>query len=326
VHKAEQLRYIKLIRQSAASPLEPLPVQLSPEWEALTPGAGQPFPKQIKAILFDIYGTLFISGAGEIAAAAESPAEAAPESPPETPGTKTAEQPELEEMRDYFRRMVNQYHEKARAAGNTWPEVAAEEIWAHYDGKLPVSWEIPRKMQHVRRKTKHSIILRGPSRELALHYELAVNPVYPMPHAMETLRALAANGTKLGIISNAQFYTPLLFHAFFNGSPEALGFDPALLIYSFKEREAKPSPRLFEKARAQLAQKQIKPEETLYIGNDMRNDINPAARTGFKTVLFAGDRRSLRLRKEDTRKEGSKEEKSKPDLIIKDLQDLIQSR
>jgi len=305
-----------LIRQSAVSPLEPLPVQLSPEWEALTPGAGQPFPKQIKAVLFDIYGTLFISGAGEIAAAADSPPEARSE----------AEGPELVEMRDYFRRMVNQYHEKARAAGQAFPEVAAEEIWAHYEGNLPTNWEIPRKMQHVRRKTKHSIILRGPSRELALHYELAVNPVYPMPHAAETLKKLAAADTKLGIISNAQFYTPLLFHAFFNGSPEALGFDPALLIYSFKEREAKPSPRLFEKARAQLAREKIKPEETLYIGNDMRNDIGPAAGTGFKTVLFAGDRRSLRLREEDIRKEVSKEEKRKPDLVIKDLQDLIHRR
>jgi len=325
VHKAEQLRYIRLIRQSAVSPLEPLPVQLSPEWEALTPGAGQPFPQKIKAILFDIYGTLFISGAGEIAAAADAPPEAASKTAGASSKGGSAEEPELAEMRDYFRRMVNQYHEKARAAGQAFPEVVAEEIWAHYDGNLPRNWEIPRKMQHVRRKTKHSIILRGPSRELALHYELAVNPVYPMPHAEETLRALAAGGTKLGIISNAQFYTPLLFHAFFNGSPEALGFDPALLIYSFKEREAKPSPRLFEKARAQLAREKIKPEETLYIGNDMRNDIGPAAGVGFKTVLFAGDRRSLRLREETFREEKGKE-KSKPDLVIKDLQDLIQSR
>jgi len=314
LHKAEQLRYIRLIRQSAVSPLEPLPVQLSPEWETLTLGAGQLFPQNIKAILFDIYGTLFISGAGEIAAAAES----LPETAAFPEGTRKKKV--QEEMRDYFRRMVNQYHEKARAAGQAFPEVAAEEIWAHYEGNLPSNWEIPRKMQHVRRKTKHSIILRGPSRELALHYELAVNPVYPMPHAEETLRALAASGITLGIISNAQFYTPLLFHAFFNGSPEALGFDPALLTYSFKEREAKPSPRLFEKARAQLARKQIKPEETLYIGNDMRNDIRPAARAGFKTILFAGDRRSLRLREENG------EEKSKPDWVIKDLQELIQSR
>jgi putative hydrolase of the HAD superfamily len=34
------------------------------------------------------------------------------------------------------------------------------------------------------------------------------------------------------------------------------------------------------------------------LGNDMRNDIVPAARTGFQTVLFAGDARSLRLRSE----------------------------
>ena len=31
----------------------------------------------------------------------------------------------------------------------------------------------------------------------------------------------------------------------------------------------------------------------------MRNDIAPAAALGFRTALFAGDRRSLRLREED---------------------------
>ncbi|MFO8111277.1 MAG: hypothetical protein R6T92_02100, partial [Desulfosalsimonadaceae bacterium] len=39
----------------------------------------------------------------------------------------------------------------------------------------------------------------------------------------------------------------------------------------------------------------IFPEDVLFLGNDMRNDILPARRIGFQTALFAGDRRSLRL-------------------------------
>ena len=42
----------------------------------------------------------------------------------------------------------------------------------------------------------------------------------------------------------------------------------------------------------------IDPTRTLYVGNDMLNDVYAAHEAGFKTVLFAGDRRSLRLRKD----------------------------
>jgi putative hydrolase of the HAD superfamily len=286
--KSEQARYIQLIRNSAVTALEPLPVELPPEWEPL---AAACLPYTVKAVLFDIYGTLFISAAGEISAGAE-PANSS------AAGEK-GDAPELQEMGDYFRRMVNQYHEKAKAAGTAWPEVCADAIWAQYKGKLPPLWGKPKN-----------------GREIAVRYELAVNPVYPMPHALETINALALKGITLGIISNAQFYTPLLFDAFFNKSPPELGFDPALLVYSYKEREAKPSLRLFEMAKTRLVKKKIAPEDTLYIGNDMRNDIDPAAKAGFRTALFAGDRRSLRVR----------EQKTAPDFIIKDLQALIHSR
>ena len=35
------------------------------------------------------------------------------------------------------------------------------------------------------------------------------------------------------------------------------------------------------------------------MGNDIRNDIWPAQSVGFKTALFAGDKLSLRRRKDD---------------------------
>jgi putative hydrolase of the HAD superfamily len=154
-------------------------------------------------------------------------------------------------------------------------------------------------------------------KELALRYELAVNPVFPMPGARETLEVLRKRGLRLGLISNAQFFTPLLFRDFFDDSPEELGFDPGLLIYSFEIGEAKPSPALFAPALERLSSLGISPESCVYVGNDMLNDIYGAARSGFKTVLFAGDRRSLRLR-EDT----PPPEKIRPDRIIRHLSDL----
>jgi putative hydrolase of the HAD superfamily len=221
-------------------------------------------------------------------------------------------------MAEYFRLAVKCLHKTAHAAGNVWPEIKTEEIWAGYRGGIPGGWELPQKMRRSLEKIGPRAAARCAGRELALHYELALNPVYPMPHAERVLRSLVSGGIRLGIISNAQFYSPLLFNAFFGESPAEMGFCPELLIYSFEEGEAKPSPRLFNMARERLAEQNIKPEETLYIGNDMRNDIIPATEAGFKAALFAGDRRSLRLRKGDPACA-----ERKPTVVIKGLETLV---
>jgi len=50
----------------------------------------------------------------------------------------------------------------------------------------------------------------------------------------------------------------------------------------------------------------------------MLNDIYPAQKVGFQTALFAGDKRSLRLRNDDPRCKNLK-----PDLVITDLIQLL---
>jgi len=98
-----------------------------------------------------------------------------------------------------------------------------------------------------------------------------------------------------------------------------LGFDPGLVFYSYQFEVAKPSPVLFRKAAETLKAKGIQPSDVLYLGNDMLNDIYPAKAIGFQTALFAGDKRSLRLRAGDSRCK-----KLTPDLVITDLIQLIQ--
>ncbi len=137
-------------------------------------------------------------------------------------------------------------------------------------------------------------------RRFALGFELIVNPVWPMPHLNRLITASRDAGLTIGIISNAQFYTPLLFHYFCGALPENLGFHPELIVYSYVFGRAKPSPMLFDAAAKRLRSRQIFPENTLYIGNDMRNDICAARAVGFQTALFSGDARSLRLRSDDS--------------------------
>ena len=61
----------------------------------------------------------------------------------------------------------------------------------------------------------------------------------------------------------------------------------------------------------------IEPRAALCVGNDMLNDICPAQELGFRTALFAGDARSLRLRENDPRTR-----KTAPELILTELRQL----
>jgi putative hydrolase of the HAD superfamily len=262
------------------------PPALPPALEKLVYPGREPLGG-LRAALFDVYGTLFISAAGDIAGGETAGGDLdalIAEYVPDCTG---------EGLRDYFREAVLRRHRESKAA---YPEVRVEEIWAGF-------------FRDRRAAGRGAEI---DPREFALRYELALNPVYPMPGALETIGALKARGFVLGLVSNAQFFTPLLFEAFFGASPEGLGFDPGLLIYSFEAGEAKPSPALFTRAVRGLESLGIEPGSCLYVGNDMLKDIRPAAAAGFKTVLFAGDGRSLRLRDQGPAPQG----------IVRSLADL----
>jgi putative hydrolase of the HAD superfamily len=298
--------------------MEPVPPPpLPPEWEGLVysgsvpaaPGVSRSPPSSspalIRAVLFDVYGTLFCSAAGDIGTVSGLDrtggilADLVREYAPALTGEK---------LRDYFRGRVREIHGEF-SAKTPYPEVRVEEIWARFLRESGSPPPCPENGEGDR---------MAQARELALRYELAVNPVCPMPGAGETVARLQKAGCILGIISNAQFFTPLLFAAFLGGLPEKIGFDPALLVYSFEMGEAKPAARLFGRAADRLAERGISPEQCLYVGNDMLTDIYGASSAGFQGVLFAGDGRSLRLREQDERIRGLA-----PFRIIRRLADLL---
>jgi putative hydrolase of the HAD superfamily len=139
-----------------------------------------------------------------------------------------------------------------------------------------------------------------------------------MPEARETLGELRDGGIPLGIVSNAQFFTPLLFEALLGAEPEALGFSEELCAYSYRESRAKPSPEIFLGPLEALARSRgIDASQTLYVGNDMKNDILAARKAGLRTCLFAGDSRSLRLRSDDPEAAGIR-----PDAVVTTLGEL----
>lgn len=246
-------------------PLSPLPTPLNQSGK---------LDIKIKCVLFDIYGTLFISGSGDIGTA-------------KNVLLKTDKIEHLLEkfkikknaetlLKDFFD-TVKKQHEKLRKKGIDFPEIEIDQIW------------------------KQVIDFKNPdiARAFALEFELIVNPVYPMPNLKKMLRELKNRHIILGIISNAQFFTPYLFDWFLKSDLKHLGFDPNLILFSYKFGYAKPSSFLFKAASSRLKDMNIPTYSVLYVGNDMLNDIYPAQKEGFQTGLFAGDARSLRLRSDE---------------------------
>jgi putative hydrolase of the HAD superfamily len=264
--------------------LTPLPTSLEP---------GGALTEKIKCVLFDIYGTLFISGSGDISLAGKKSPEIEEINQLLTKYTiRKAPQTLLNE----FYRAIKTRHEELRNRGVDFPEVNIDRIW-----------------MKVLQKDDTDIV-----RQFAVEFELIVNSVYPMPNLEKMLSACRHRNILMGVISNAQFYTPYLFKWFLNSDLNDLGFDPDLIFYSYRFEVAKPSPVLFRLAAEKLEAKGIPPSCVLYLGNDMLNDIYPAKGIGFQTALFAGDKRSLRLRSDDPRCKNLS-----ADLVITDLSQLI---
>ena len=247
----------------------------------------EPLPG-IRAVLFDVYGTMFISGSGEVGtvdsgAHAEAFCDAmqAAGIAFDCTGTKGVSRLHSE---------IEISHETSRRKGITHPEVDIVKVWAEVLDSL-----------------SQDGLVRGEScdlstlRELAIQYEVRANPAWPMPGVRQCLAELQNADLLLGIISNAQFFTPSLFPALLSGHTDALGFHAQLQFYSYRYGQAKPGEFLFLRATEKLAAMGVKPSETLFVGNDMLNDVNAAADVGFRTALFAGDARSLRWRTEDER-------------------------
>jgi len=248
----------------------------------------------LRCVLFDIYGTLFISGSGDISLTGQSSLQMEAirlllnkYGISKTPRT----------LLDELHSAVKARHSELRNQGIDFPEVRIDRIW-----------------QQVLQADDHNTV-----RQFAVEFELISNPVYPMPNLTDLLSICRQRGLLMGIISNAQFYTPYLFKWFLDSDPQGLGFDSDLIFFSYKFEKAKPSAALFEMAAEKLMERKLPPATVLYLGNDMLNDIYPAKMVGFKTALFAGDKRSLRLRAADPRCRDLA-----PDLVVTDLGQLMQ--
>ncbi len=281
------------------SPLHPEPYSHKTQLKKL---------RDIKCVALDFYGTMFISGAGDIGVDEEQKSsyelhfrEALNYIGFSVPDEALAGETGLEK----FNEIIEAYIDKRKETdGIEYPEPDIAVIWED----VLVSLE---QRNLIDGPVTHRQAIR-----FAIEYEFRTNTIWPLPELIHTLKTILDHNCRLGIISNSQFYTPLAFEALIGQTTNDFGFDPDLQKWSYVNGIKKPSLQFYRQFIKELPAKNLKPGNVLFVGNDLFKDILPTKELNMKTALYIGDRRSLRHEEEDLTP------KNQPDLIIDDLQQI----
>jgi putative hydrolase of the HAD superfamily len=292
IEEAERRELVDLFRGLSPRSLRVEPPRLDPDLEELVL---KKLPHPPKAILFDVYGTLLVSAAGgEPAFGVSTPA---------SEGREARALLDAELVRSDYGKDASSFIAEIASLVNKERAVLLS--------RTPnPEIEIVKVMSLVLPGRKPASL-----RRIALLLEAVCNPCAPMPGAIQLLERLATSAVRIGIVSNAQFYTPILIEALLGAPLSDLGFDERLTAFSCQSGIAKPDPALYFRVAANLQEAGISKGEILMVGNSYVNDIAPAAALGFMTALFAGDARSFRPA-------GIARQGLRPDSVLPDLGSL----
>lgn len=217
----------------------------------------------LRAIIFDIYGTLLEVG--------PPPADAAEQwhqlwqamlgpSPRMT----------LQELADQCGQVIAREHAAGHAAGVPHPEVFWPDI---------VSEVLPELAR----------LTPGTRDEFLFQHSRLRQTLCLMPGAADALRHLNRSGVVLGLASNCQPYSlRALDAALWSAGLTRHLFAPDLCFFSFEHGFSKPDSHVFRLLGARLWARGISPHEVVMAGDRPDHDIKPAAAQGFQTWHLAG--------------------------------------
>ena len=212
----------------------------------------------IRAVIFDVYGTLLEVG------------------PPPSEADARWQSlfrdllhsaPPLERL-DFSivsSQVIARHHAAARARGIRWPEVHWPSVVA----------EVVPELTRLSRPAQEEFLFR--------HIQTG-HTTRMTAETAATLRGLKERECLLGIASNAQAYTLRELREAL--APHGLGFDlfeRGLCFWSFEHGFSKPDPHVFQILGARLVALGVSPRQTLMVGDRLDNDIEPARRHGWQT-------------------------------------------
>jgi len=218
-------------------------------------------------------------------------------------------------LRDRYLELIAESHERSRGTGIEYPEVVIEQIW---------QW-ILADCRQVGYETGYDEPLLDTAYRSAFFFDASIQHNYLYPGIADCLTKLSEAHLVQGIISNAQFYTPIQLRRLLREELQRDNieledfFDASLVFFSYELGYSKPNPGAFQKANRILEQQGVKPAEIVYIGNDMLNDVWAAAQAGWQTIFFAADQTQTMLRNDEPNCT-----QLQPDAVVTKAESIIQ--
>jgi hypothetical protein len=279
---------------------------------------------QIRAVTWNVYGTLLCIAGGDLAF------EHAEEFIMDVALDKTIQEFKMwqsmsrrpgqpaEYMRHIYRQVLTE-QQSLPAGVEKHPEIGADKLWEAILKKL--------LQKDYRFDAGFYGSLNEFSRKVAYFFQASLQGTAAYPGAADALRHIHDCGLFQGLVADAQCFTTVQLQRGLAAQRDDVQLDelidPGLRSLSFEVRSRKPSERLFRHSLAALAGHGITADQVLHVGSRLQQDIIPARRLGMKTALFAGDRGSLVATPEQL-----KEAPSRPDVLLTELAqiaDVVQS-
>jgi len=273
---------------------------------------------QVRAVLWNVYGTLLRIAGGELWF--EHPQ-------PFVMGValdKTIQEYKMwasmsrkpGQPSDYMKQLYLQVlteHKAVPGGTEKYPEVASDRVWE----------ALIKKLFHKDYKFDAGFFgsLNEFSRKVAYFFHASLQGTAAYDGAAQAMRHVAEAGLKQGLLADGQCFTRVQLQRGLAAQDKDINedklLDKDLIVLSYESRGRKPSERLFRHAVNALNQQGIAPNQVLHVGSRIQNDLVPARRLGMRTALFAGDRTSLQATAEQL-----KEPASRPDVLLTELSQI----
>lgn len=285
----------------------------------LEPIAAAPFLKPlpgIKAVAWDVYGTLLRISDGELLFIH-----------PQSMRMEIALDKTIQEF--------NMWHSMSRKPGKPWEYMLSLYTKAYDDlrlagsgrkGDLPeidaarIWFKILEKLD--KNDYQYDVDQYGDledlSQKIAYFYHSSLQGWEATAGSAATVTALADAGVRQGLLADGQCFTPtqVLRGLQAEGKlAEPMGLiSPGLSTLSFLEGVRKPSKSLYLAAAQRFRDAGFSPDQVLFVGSRLREDLVIAKSLGFRTALFAGEKLSLKATAADL-----KDPAVKPDRLLTQL-------
>ncbi|MGC1274222.1 MAG: HAD family hydrolase [Planctomycetaceae bacterium] len=293
---------------------------LRPEVPPLVPVKATPFTQflpGIRAVTFEVYGTLLRITGGRLML--DGPDRLALQIAFE----KTVEEfniwnflfrkpgPPWQQVYDQYKKFLEESRMTAAVRKGEIPEVdAAAGVWR----KLIAQWD-RKEFQYDAAKLGDRDAL---AEKIAYFFHSRLQGIEAAPNAVATIAALTNAGIRVALLSDGQVFTPVQLRLAFKKQQSTLPpVDAPCDALSYRIGVRKPSASLFKEGLARLSEQGIAAEETLHVSSRLREDLSVAKRLGMRTALYAGDRVSFEVTREEAR-----DRQLSPDGLLTDLAQL----